>query len=209
MLRKILLFCGVLSSIYYIAVNIIVAMQYEGYNPATYTVSELSAIDTPTRQLWVSLIAVYTMLLITFGWGTWMLAIRNRPLRVTGGLIIFYGIVGIFWPPMHQREVLAAGGGTLTDTMHIVFTMVTGALMLLAIGFAATALGKRFCIYSVVTILVILGFGVLTGMDSPKMEANQPTPWIGVWERISIGAEMLWVAVLSITLLRKEKKKAH
>src|SRR6185503_1852671 len=144
MLRRVLLFCGILSSLYYVAVNIFVAMQYEGYNSATYTVSELSAIDAPTRQLWVSLLIVFTLLFIAFGWGIWKSAIRNRPLRVAGVLIVVYGIVGFFWPPMHQREVLAAGGGTLTDTLHIVFTMVTGIIILLAMVFAAAALGKRF-----------------------------------------------------------------
>ena len=45
---------------------------------------------------------------------------------------------------MHQREVLAAGGGTLSDTMHVVLGGVTVFLMFLAIGFGATAFGKRF-----------------------------------------------------------------
>jgi len=43
MIRKILLACGILSSLFYVAMNIFVAMQYEGYNSASQTVSELSA----------------------------------------------------------------------------------------------------------------------------------------------------------------------
>ena len=50
--------------------------------------------------------------------------------------------------------------------------------------------------------VILLAFGVLTGMDGPRVQANLPTPWLGVWERISIAADMLWVAVLAITLLR-------
>jgi hypothetical protein len=34
-------------------------------------------------------------------------------------MFIAHDVTGFFWPPMHQREVLAAGGGTRTDTMHI------------------------------------------------------------------------------------------
>src|SRR5215471_11886591 len=41
------------------------------------------------------------------------------------------------WPPMHQRAVLAAGGGTLTDTMHVVWALVTVLLMTTAMGFVA------------------------------------------------------------------------
>jgi len=46
------------------------------------------------------------------------------------------------------RRSLAAGGGTWTDTMHIVLAMVTVPLMLVAIGVGAAALGKRFRYYS-------------------------------------------------------------
>lgn len=207
MKRKILLACGILSSLLYLAMNIFVPMQYEGYNSASQTVSELSAIGTPTRTLWVSLAIVYTMLGIAFGLGIWKSFERNRHLRIAGALMILNVVIGLFWPPMHQREVLAAGGGTLTDTLHIVFTMITVPLFLLTIGFGASTLGKQFRIYSIITIVVLIVFGVLTGLDSPRMEANLSTPWIGVWERISIGAYMLWVVVLAIVLLKKGKKE--
>jgi hypothetical protein len=34
------------------------------------------------------------------------------------------------------------------------------------------------------------------------MVANEPTPWMGVWERINIFAYLLWALVLAIGLLR-------
>lgn len=207
MVRKLLLFCGILSSLLYVAMNIFVPMQYAGYSSSSQTISELSAIDAPTRPLWVSLGIVYTLLVTAFGLGIWQSASRDRRLRIAGGILIANGLIGLAWPPMHQREVLAAGGGTLTDTLHIVFSMVTVACMLLVIGFSATAFGKWFRSYSIVTILVLVAFGVLTGMDAPRMEANLSTPWIGVWERISLGADMLWVIVFASVLMQKEKKK--
>jgi len=204
-LKRILLMCGILSSLYYFAINIFVAMQYEGYNSASQTVSELSAIGAPTRPLWVSLVIVYSFFVAAFGYGVLTSAGKDRYLRMAGGFIITYVIVGLFWPPMHQREVIAAGGKTLTDTMHIVFTMVTVTLMLLTIGFGAAALGKRFRFYSIITIGTLILFGAITGIDSPAMEAGLPTPWIGISERISMGAYMLWLIALAIALLQKEK----
>lgn len=64
-----------------------------------------------------------------FGRGVWQSAGRNRAVRIVGGLILAFGSLGLLWPfaPMHQREVLAAGGGTLSDTMHVVLGVVTGA----------------------------------------------------------------------------------
>jgi uncharacterized membrane protein len=73
---------------------------------------------------------------------------------------------------------------------------------MLQIGFAAVALGKRFRFYSLATMVLLVAFGALTGMEAPGLEANLPTPLIGVWERSGIGAFMLWVVVLAIALLR-------
>jgi len=188
--------------------NVFVPMLYDGFNSASQTVSELSAIDAPTRPLWVILGAFYTLLVTLFGWGVWLSAGNIRPLRTAGVLLIIYGLVGILWAfgPMHRREVLAAGGGTLSDTMHIVFTMITIPLMLLAMGFGAAAFGKQFRIYSIASILILVAFGVLTGLDSPGVQTNSPTPLLGVWERILIGVYLVWVVVLSIILLRRESK---
>ena len=79
--------------------------------------------------------------------------------------------------------------------------------MLLIIGFGAVAFGNRFRLYSLFTIIVLVGAGMLTAIDSPQISAGLPTPWIGVWERINIGAYMLWVIVLAIILLKQEGKQ--
>jgi hypothetical protein len=74
--------------------------------------------------------------------------------------------------------------------------------MFLAIAFGATAFGKRFRVYSIATIVVLLLFGALTFLEAPRLQANLPTPWIGLWERIKITAFLLWIAVLATALLR-------
>lgn len=202
MVRKALIVCGILSSLLYIGMNIFIPMQWEDYRPASQTVSELSAIGAPTRALWVPLGIVYTLLVATFGLGVWKSAGRNRPLHFLGGLLVACGLVGLAWPPMHQRAVLAAGGGTLTDTMHLVWSAVTVLLFTLEIGFGAAAFGKRFRIYSIVTMAIFMVAGAFMGVEFPGVGKNVDTPWIGIWERINIGAFMVWVMVLAIALLR-------
>ena len=204
-LRKFLLICGILSSVWYAVMNIIAPVMYEGYSVFSQTVSELSAIGSPTKSLWVSLGIFYGIFLVAFGFGVWMSAGQSRALRVVGIATVISGITGLFWPPMHQREVLAAGGGTMTDVFHIVFTAVLVPVTMVIIGFGATVFGKTFRLYSILTIIVMLVFGILTGIASPDMEANLPTPWMGIWERIGIGAQMLWIAIFAILLLRKDK----
>src|SRR5688500_11216040 len=99
---KIALFCGILSSLLYVAMNIICAGQYEGYSSASQTVSELSAIGAPSRPLWVQMSIAYALLLLVFGWGILLSAGSNRKIRIMGVLLIIYTLIGLFWPPMHQ-----------------------------------------------------------------------------------------------------------
>ena len=199
---NVLLVCGILASLLYVAMNVFIPLQWQGYSFASRVISELSAIDAPTRALWVPLGIAYSLLMIAFGWGVWTSAGGNRPLRTAGALILVYSIIGLAWPPMHQREVVAAGGTTLSDTLHIVWSAAWVAFMLAAIAFAAAALGKRFRLYSIATLVILAVFGVLTGLDAPKLSANLPTPLIGVWERIQIGVVVVWDLVLAIALLR-------
>jgi hypothetical protein len=199
---KALLVCGIVSSLLYGAM--IGAIRFEGYSRISQAPSELTAIGAPTRPLWMLLGAVYTVLVTAFGWGVWKAADRNRALRVVGGLMLVYGSLGLLWPfaSMHQRDVLAAGGGTLSDTMHVALGGVTVLLMFLAIGVGATAFGKEFRLYSVSSIVVLVAFGALTFWEAPRLQANLPTPWIGLCERINISAFLLWIVVLATVLLR-------
>jgi hypothetical protein len=181
-----------------------VGMLWDSYSTADQTISELSAIGAPTRPLWIALISVYAALMMAFGWTVWTSA-PNRALRIVGALLFIQTVFGTFWPPMHQRDVLAAGGGTLTDTLHIVWTIVTSLFFMVALGFGAAALGKRFRVYSLVTMAIVLACGAWTGTYAPAMQANMPTPWVGVWERINTNVFMLWIAVLAMALLRSDR----
>jgi hypothetical protein len=96
----------------------------------------------------------------------------------------------------------------MTDTLHIAFTVVWGTFTLIVLGVGAVAFGRRFRAYTVATIILLLAFGVWTGIDSPKLQANEPTPWIGVAERVNIGVYMLWIAVLAVALLQKPTRSA-
>jgi hypothetical protein len=203
--RKVLLVCGVFSSLLYAAMLVVVAVQWQGYSSESQTISELSAIGAPTRALWMQLAIPYTLLVTAFGWGVWRSAARTGSLRVAGRLIFAYGALGVLWPfaPMHLRDALAAGEATPSDTMHIVLASATVLLMLLAIGFGAAALGRRFRLYSVASLVTLGAFGGLTFANASRVAANLPTPWLGVWERINVGVFLLWVVVLALTLLRR------
>jgi len=201
MMRQVLILCGVASSLLY--AFMIWAIRYEGYSVLSQVPSELTAIGAPTRGLWARLGWMYTALLTAFGCGLLKSARGNRALRIVGGLVLAFASLGLLWPfaAMHQREVLAAGGGTVGDTLHQVLGAVTVSLMFLTIAFGAAAFGTRFRVYSIATVVVLLAFGGLTFLEAPRVGANLPTPWIGLWERINISVFLVWVAALAAALL--------
>ena len=203
-----MLTCGILAPVLYVAMTLFVGLLWEGYSGFSNVPSELSAIGAPTRSLWTWLGIVYAVLMIAFGWIVWTSAPPNGALRAVGGLLMTYTLFGQFWPPMHQRAVLAAGGGTLTDTLHLVWAIITGVFFMLIVGFGAGALGKRFRVYSFVTIVIGLACGAVTGTYASQVQADLPTPWVGVWERISIATFMGWIAVLATALLRPPRSSA-
>jgi len=200
--RKGLLTCGILAAFLYIAMTLFVGRLWDGYSVVDQTISELSAIGAPTRPLWMLLGSLYTMLIIAFGWVVWTAAPPNRAQRAVGMLLMIHGAFGYFWPPMNQRAVLAASGPTVSDTLHIAWMVVTGLLFLFETSFGAAVFGKRFRAYSIATMAIVLACGVMTGTYTSRMQADLPTPWVGVWERLSSTAYMLWIAVLATALIR-------
>src|SRR5262245_53526681 len=129
--RKLFLACGVLSSLLYVAMNLFIPTRFPGYSLMSQAVSELSAIGAPTRSMWIAGIIPYNLLLIVFGVGVWLSAYKSRALKVAGGAFIVHGIVSCFWPPMHLR----GDEFTLTDTLHIAWTLLVAPLFALEIGF--------------------------------------------------------------------------
>lgn len=203
-----LLACGIVSSVWWVAVDVIASRRYPGYSYLDQTVSELSAEGAPTRAFLMAVNAVpYGALVVAFGLGVRGAAGRTRAGRVTGALLIASGVIGtaggILFPMMVRGDK-----GDLRNAMHAPYGMVSILLFLLIMIFGARLFGTRFRLYTYATIVVLLVFGTLMGVQSGRMVANEPTPWMGLEERISVYATMLWIALLAIGLLHAEATKA-
>jgi len=204
-----LLICGILASLIYVGSDVLAALLWGSYSFTAQSVSELRALGSPTRFLLIPILTIYALLEITFGYGIWKVFSQLRALRITATLLIGLGVVDLIAPffPMHVREGIVHYGRTSTDTMHIIVTSVTVFIIFLIIGFGASVNGKSFRLYSYITILVFLICGFLASLDASRIEANLPTPWLGVKERINIYGYMLWMAILAIVLWQKSSSE--
>jgi len=184
MVPKILLGCGIVSSVLYVVTDVLGTLRYEGYSYADQEFSELTAQGAPTRPLMVALNGIpYTLLVAAFARGVWASAGPKWAARITGAMLLGYaafGFAGGVLFPMRPREALAAGEGTLRNVIHIPATAVMSVCIVLAMGFGATLLGKRFRYYSYGTIATLLVFGALASLQAGQMAANEPTPWMGL-----------------------------
>jgi Protein of unknown function (DUF998) len=208
MILKVLLFCGIISSVLYIGTDILAAAIYRGYSYTSQQVSELSAIGAPTRPLWIAMSSIWTPLVIAFAISVWQSAGLKRSLRIAGALLVAFAVVGTLWgliAPMHVRGTIGSVAESDTDIMHIVFAGIQVLVMVLFIAFGSGAFGRGFRFYSIGTIGVMLVFGAWAGTRVSAIAAGQPTPWFGLIERVSVYAPILWVLVFAIVLLRAAK----
>ena len=200
MVLKTMLALGVLAPIYYVVVNdLVAAMRYPGYDRLSRPVSELSATYAPSRAVLVPLGVVFELLMIAFWIGVWRAAPANRALRWTSGLMLGFAVLGLlaFPFPMVADEVLGA------NTIHtVIWGAITPLLMLAGIGASAAAFGRAFRLYAILTLVALVAFSILTGIQAAQVNAGELVRWFGVTERALIAPWLLRVAVLAIVLLR-------
>jgi hypothetical protein len=203
MARTVLLACGILASLLYVATDLLGGLRYDGYSFTSQAISELMAVGAPSEAFVDPRFITYGVLALAFAVGVFREAAgRNRPLRITAVLLMAYAAVGFTGPTLFEMHQPGAGSAG-SDTPHIVLTGVLVLLTLLAIGFGAFAFGKRFRIYSFATLLILIVLGTLSAPYGARLAAGQPTPGFGIIERILIYSSLLWMTVLAIALLRR------
>ena len=201
--------CGVVSSVLYIGADVVGTIRYPDYSWLDQEFSELTAQGAPTRHLMVGLVEFpYNLLVLALAAGLWTVSgPRQHAARLAAAGLIGYTMFGFIAgtiTPMATREAMAAGQDTARNAFHGPLTLVSDLFLALSMGFAGQLLGKRFRYYSYATIATLVVFGAVTGLQIPRMQENQPTPWMGLEERVNIYASMLWVAALAIGLLRAD-----
>ncbi len=199
---------GTLMFALYVAADIAASFAYYGYSYRDQTISELSAIGAPTRPFWNAFSVVYQLLALAFALGVLSIAGPRRRVRIVGWLLLTAAVVNVLWwfGPMHQRETLAADGGNWQDTLHLVTGGLNSVLFFAMIGVGAFAFGPKFRLYSLATFAVMLVFGALMNTQVGAVGDNEPTPWLGIQERIAIEGAILWQAVFAAVLLRPSNR---
>lgn len=198
----IFLFSGFIASLLYIITDIAATNMYQGYNSNSQAVSELFAIGAPTANFVVPLFSTCSIFYLLLSVGIFCYAKTNKVLRFLSFMVLLNAINCLFlWNffPMHMRDVEK----TFTDTMHTILAINPFILISLFIG---TIFFKGwFRLYSIFTIAVLICMASISFSFVTPLINHQPTPGMGLTERIAQYAHQTWHAVLGIYLFKLSK----
>ncbi|MEA4893295.1 MAG: DUF998 domain-containing protein [Peptococcaceae bacterium] len=204
-LQEVLFSLGIISSILYLITDIAASLMWREYSPVSQTVSELIAIDAPTRVYVAVSFILYALLIYAYGAGILLSSGGKRALKIAACLIIakeLLGLAATLFFPIHLRGIPA----DFSDTLHGILTAAGVFLcMFPAMIAGAVSFKGKSRAYSVITMILFVVFGLLAGLEQPKYALNLPTPLMGVWERINIYGYMLWIVIFSALLLKSSK----
>jgi hypothetical protein len=197
--RTAFLACGILASALYLAaIDLLAPIAHPEYHSYRFQmVSELFAVEAPTRPLLAVPMTLYNALMFAFVVGVWMSGERRRTVRLAAAALGVYATVSTFGFFVAAMDVRGPQGMTDRDVIHVVATVVQGMALLSAVALGAFARGRKFRVYSLVTLAICLGFGAVAGLAATW----EGSPWLGTAERISIYAWMSWVAVFAGALM--------
>jgi|SRR5215216_3210149 len=206
MLRKILLGCGIVSSVLYVATDVIASRRYPGYSFISQSTSELSAIGAPTRPFVLPLELASNMLLVAFGVGVWGVVGPKLTLRWMAGLLIgsaVMGLVATAFFPMHRSEAVSKR----PNTMGVIIGALMVICFVLAMGFGAAGFRNWFRYYSIGTLGTFVVLSILGLLRPLPLPAGYRGSLVGLQERTMFYGYLLWVTVLAIGLLRAQKSE--
>lgn len=201
--KKTLVSAAVVAVGLYVVGDVLSGLVYDGYSYRDQAISELSAFGSPARPLMVTVILTHNLLLLAFGVGLLRVARPRGALWWIGAVqVAEFVLVGI---PTHTFWAMSSRGTAsgFNDTMHIASSAVFSILVLVMMVLSAVAYRGWFRLYSLATIVVVVGFGAAASLAITGIEQND-TPWAGGFERVNAYAYFAWLVVLAAIVIRRE-----
>jgi len=196
---------GVIGVIFYFLHVILGSLFYEGYNPMAQAISDLTASNSPSKNI-ASLFSIhygiFTVLFSACFFRYFKQKINNF---ITFGSIIFclmtlVSFLGYTFFPLSESGY----AGTFQDKMHIIVTILVViftviSLILYSIGFLKAKEYKNIGIISICTFVLLLT-GVMLLNILPK-------EYFGIAERINVYSIVIFIGILSIWMHKYIKNK--
>lgn len=130
-------------------------------------------------------------------WGPILIGIAGLGLV---GAALFNTDPSLGYPP-HVLQTQTLHGSIHLMLSNLFGVAVMAAGIVIALRFAATPGWRLWALYSMVTVVLVLGFAVLATLASASSDAGSP---FGLFQRLSIFAALGWIALVAYRLMNKE-----
>jgi len=208
MKNRILSVCGTLAPILYVATVALGGAIRPGYSHIAQAVSELIETGAPNKALLDALFIIYNLMVGLFGFRIlfWTSHESRQMNRFAAWTLIVTAFLGLLMPlsfPMDPRGTPA----TFAGIMHLVLAGLTSLGTMLAILFMGLWLRKQpdlenYALYSFISLAIVFVSGGIAAAS-----AAQVSPFMGLFERITIGAFLQWLFVLALKTLQTEDQE--
>jgi hypothetical membrane protein len=195
---------GLAAVIFYVLAVLVGGAITPGYNHIYNTISELSIPGQPDRWIINSLFILYNLSLFLFAAGGFQFVhlLQQKIARLVFILVMVSAVLGIAFIifPQDVRGAEATTAGTihiilagLTSPITIVCTILMGILLIREKNLHTW--GIAFVVLSI--LILISGAATAYGVATNSMYG-------GLLERTTIGIYLLWIAILSIMIIKNK-----
>jgi len=201
---KLLPLFGVAGVVFYFLHVLFGTLFYEGYNPMAQAVSDLTASNSPSKNIAMPFSVLYGIFTVIFS--TYFFVYFRQKINkcVTFGAGFFCvmtiaSFLGYTFFPLSE----AGFAGTFQDKMHVVVTVAVVlftiiSLILFMVGFFRTENLKYLGTISLCTFLLLLIGAMLMNV--------LPKEYFGIAERINVYSIVIFTGVFSFLMYKYVKK---
>ena len=193
---KIISLFGIISGVFYFLHIIFGRIYYENYNPLAQAVSDLTADDSPSKNIAAIFTRFYGIFTVIFSIGFFIYFKDKINKIIKYASCVFCTMTIISFLGYSFFPLSGAGyAGNFQDKMHILVTALVVvstivSLTLFIIGFLKTNLYKYMGIISLCTLILLLTGAMLINI--------LPKEYFGLAERINIYSIIIYTGILSL-----------
>lgn len=193
---------GALAPVVYLIAVIVGGFLWQDYSHIRDTVSTLTSAGAPNQQVMVPLFAIYNIFVIALAAALYFGVSGKKP-RVTSALIAATGVDGLVLFAFPQ-DYPQGPPVTFTGTMHVAVAGIGALVSLLAMAALFFELRRvrgwgtiaKISIIFLPVAIALGGFGA----------ASITTAYAGLAERLSIGTILVWIEIVALGVITRNKK---
>ncbi len=200
---KLIPLLGILSVIFYFLHVILGEIFYEGYNPLAQAISDLTASNSPSKNIARLFSTLYGICTVCFSIGFFVYLKNKINKALTVSSFVFcvmntISFLGYTFFPLSESGY----AGAFQDKMHLVVTVLVVlltiiSLVLFSIGFFKAKEHKWLTVISICTLLVLMTGAMLINI--------LPKAYFGVAERINVYSIIIYTGILSLWMKKHIK----